>query len=274
MTLGKIGTTLGKEIIAWTRTSGRSLLATRPVKVNIEGLKYAPKLEADVVSVTKNINKKEYHDVVQNMIMQRKSMVNTVHEGHPVETTLRIFKDDYIGANREIRGKIMNLLGDEDAIYSSELLRSSTNKLDNLIKQGFLPKNVVLYRGATPYDYGLSDMSCKNFIKQFYKKGKLFKIPIYPKTSLERTIGEDFAKGRILFKINAPKGTPAIYMEKLGVPKTGNYANEEEILLARNLTYKFKSHIQKDGYDLIEVDIVSNKPFWKKIHEFWNEVNL
>lgn len=41
MILGKISTTLGKEIIAWTRTSGKSLLAIRPVKVNTAGLKYA-----------------------------------------------------------------------------------------------------------------------------------------------------------------------------------------------------------------------------------------
>ncbi len=72
---------------------------------------------------------------------------------------------------------------------------------------------------------------------------------------------------------NTPKGTPGIYMEKLGLSKIGNYGNEEEVLIARNLTYKFKSHTQKEGYDLIELDIVHNKPFWKKIHEFWNEIN-
>lgn len=42
MALGKIGTTLGKEIIAWTRTSSKSLLATRPIKVNTANLKYMP----------------------------------------------------------------------------------------------------------------------------------------------------------------------------------------------------------------------------------------
>ncbi len=57
MTLGKIGTTLGKEIIAWTRTSGRNLLATRPVKVNIASLKLAPQLEGDVVQISKQANR-------------------------------------------------------------------------------------------------------------------------------------------------------------------------------------------------------------------------
>lgn len=58
MTLGKIGTTLGKEIIAWTKTSGRSLLATRPVKVNTAGLRLSPQLEGDVVQINKTIQKR------------------------------------------------------------------------------------------------------------------------------------------------------------------------------------------------------------------------
>lgn len=50
----KIGVNISKEIIAWTRTSGKSLLATRPVKVNIQGLKYVPQFEKDVVQLSKN----------------------------------------------------------------------------------------------------------------------------------------------------------------------------------------------------------------------------
>lgn len=50
----KIGVNISNEIIAWTRTNGKSLLATRPVKVNIQGLKYVPQLEKDVVQLSKN----------------------------------------------------------------------------------------------------------------------------------------------------------------------------------------------------------------------------
>ena len=46
MGIGKIGTTIGKEIIAWTR-SGKSLLATSPVKVNTAGLRLAPRAISD-----------------------------------------------------------------------------------------------------------------------------------------------------------------------------------------------------------------------------------
>ena len=44
MGIGKISTTIGKEIIAWTKT-GKSLLATKPVKVNTIDLKLASNLE-------------------------------------------------------------------------------------------------------------------------------------------------------------------------------------------------------------------------------------
>ena len=54
MGIGKIGTTIGKEIIAWTKT-GKSLLATRPVKVNTAGLRLAPKLEGDIVQISKRV---------------------------------------------------------------------------------------------------------------------------------------------------------------------------------------------------------------------------
>ena len=51
MGIGKIGTTIGKEIIAWTKT-GKSLLATKPIKVNTCGLKIVPITE-DIVQFNK-----------------------------------------------------------------------------------------------------------------------------------------------------------------------------------------------------------------------------
>ena len=49
MGIEKIGTNIGKEIIACARTGGKGLLATRPVKINTQELKYVPALEKDVV---------------------------------------------------------------------------------------------------------------------------------------------------------------------------------------------------------------------------------
>lgn len=51
MGIGKIGVNIGKEIIAWTRT-GKSLIATRPIKINPSGLKYVP-LEHDLLEIPK-----------------------------------------------------------------------------------------------------------------------------------------------------------------------------------------------------------------------------
>lgn len=42
-----MGTTIGKEIIALTRTIGKGLLATKPVKVTLSDLKYTSKLKTD-----------------------------------------------------------------------------------------------------------------------------------------------------------------------------------------------------------------------------------
>lgn len=49
------GITLGKEIFAYARTGGKSLLTAKPTKINIQGLKLSPKLEGDIVRIaTKN----------------------------------------------------------------------------------------------------------------------------------------------------------------------------------------------------------------------------
>ena len=65
MGIGKIGATIGKEIIAWTRTSGcNSLLATRPIKINTCGLKYVHKLEKDILEVS---NKAVYNKIKKSI---------------------------------------------------------------------------------------------------------------------------------------------------------------------------------------------------------------
>ncbi len=51
MGIEKIGASIGKEIIAWTRT-GKSLLTTKPIKINPSGLKYVP-LEHDLLEIPK-----------------------------------------------------------------------------------------------------------------------------------------------------------------------------------------------------------------------------
>lgn len=240
----------------------------------LEKIEQTPYDGKNITQYLKNIQKevdyREYSDITENMIQQRANMINTVSPNHTVEETMACFKDNYVSQSRDIKNNIMMQLGDENAILTKNLIHCI--KLDELIAQGKLPRAATLYRGASPYDFGLHKMDSKEFIKRFYKKGKIFRIPTYPETSLDKKIGEEYAKGRILFKINAGKNTPAIYMEDLNVPLTGGYGNEEEVMLARDMLYKFKNHIETPEFDIIELDIVKKAPFWKKVHEFWNEV--
>lgn len=47
----KIGLNIGKEFVAWVKTDGKSLLTTRPVKVNIQSLKLVP-LKSDTAEIS------------------------------------------------------------------------------------------------------------------------------------------------------------------------------------------------------------------------------
>lgn len=51
MGIENVGSTLIKEIIVWSKTSGKSLL-TKPIKINTCGLKYVPSLESDVLQTS------------------------------------------------------------------------------------------------------------------------------------------------------------------------------------------------------------------------------
>ena len=115
-------------------------------------------------------------------------------------------------------------------------------------------------------------MDSKSFLDSVYKKGKLFKFPKYIETSLEKNIASHYANGRgFLIKYNVPKDISGIYMEQLGKAEQA-WGNEEEIMLARDLIGKFKSRRIIDGCETIEVDILKKQPIFKKIHEFWKEV--
>ncbi|MBD5402044.1 hypothetical protein HDR58_04515 [bacterium] len=61
MSLGKIGTTITKEVMAWTKFSNKSLLAIKSVKINTAGLKLAPELESDVVQLSQQANRWNKH---------------------------------------------------------------------------------------------------------------------------------------------------------------------------------------------------------------------
>ena len=155
--------------------------------------------------------------------------------------------------------------------------------LDIVISRNKIPEDVTVYRCGNPMDFGLS-METDEFIKEFYKEGEYFRIPIYPRTSLRKGFAKQYAKAcdkkgfrPIIFKINLPKGTRGIYLDDLKGENKGiaNW-NEQEIVLERNRTYRFKKHTSHRFYEEIEIDKVPRWkiPFWKKIHDFGKEINL
>jgi len=115
MGIGKAGLQLGKEIIAWTRTSGsKSSLAMKQVKINPAELKYASQIYPDSTSV--GIKFKQY----KNMI------ISYLTKNNP--------KEYMVIADKKTGEKIISSLGDESGCggninYSKLPLNEQTSVL-------------------------------------------------------------------------------------------------------------------------------------------------
>jgi len=207
-------------------------------------------------------SKRGYSDVTADMLAQRKDIV-LPDTKRTAESVLLQIKDMYGSMNTQLRQG-------ETQKYSIELL-------DNIISQSTIPRNITLYRGASPYDFSSQftsyNLGSSYFLDNMYEDGKYFRIPIFPNTTLDKKVGERFAahgdEDKILFKINAPKGTPGVYTECLegSVIKE----NEQEVILARDLVYKFKRRIPFFNHNIVEIDVVKNPPKGAVIHDFGKE---
>ncbi|MCQ2754730.1 MAG: hypothetical protein MJ231_06750 [bacterium] len=224
------------------------------------------------------LSKVGYKDVIDDMLLQRSQMHNTYDANQTVEETLYHFKDSYIYLNRDIRKTIGKNIGQADFVIEPT---GQMIGLDNLIKQSIIPRDITLWRIATPYDFALREMDTETFWKTFYKRDEMFQIPIYPETSLDFAFPKDIAKRvyreknkSIIFKYNVKGGTEGVYMERFS---NRNWMNnsEEEILLGRNLIGKFKSRTSFNNYELIEVDIIPDANVGKNtVHKFWEEAPI
>ena len=97
MGIGKIGTTIGKEIIAWTRTCGKSMLATRPVNVNTVGLKYIP-------TASHCIKTNEISHIINTFsdLRDQKVVLGLLNE-NSLNLTRQFIKENDIGTNLYLR---------------------------------------------------------------------------------------------------------------------------------------------------------------------------
>jgi len=153
---------------------------------------------------------------------------------------------------------------------------SDLQRLDIALSKCRIPKNAILYRATGAYEFSFDDyIPTKEFLDKFYKKGEYFTIVTYPDTSVEKKCSERFTNKSkdIIYKINAPRGTTGAYIE--GIPEAWDKINEDEVLLARNLIYRFKNMKPYFTHQEIELDIVDAKKLPKKaiVHNYTDEIN-
>ena len=147
MGLGKIGTTIGKEIVAWTKT-GKSLLATKPVKVTLSDLKYTSKLKADTF-----VKKVEtWFDPVCHVAPYAKRGrtevvghhdFNASNSNETIEELMRFFMKNHPNASQEQIQKA--LIRKQKRIASDNLDKIDYNR--NFLSLEPQPYNSVAFRG-------------------------------------------------------------------------------------------------------------------------------
>ncbi len=207
------------------------------------------------------ISRKKKSSLIQKMTEQREKLDDeSLRE-------LRIMKSTLENASKYIRTPFYAMVGD----YNYDTIK----KLDNAIAKCEIPQKTTLYRGTNTGEFIFDDIINSNeFLNAFYKDGDYFTIETYPCTSLSEKVSKSFInnEGGLLFKINVPKGTHGVYME--GMPDTWSEKNEEEILLARDLIYRFKSRTPYFTRDEIELDIIpfDKLPKQAKVHNYQREV--
>lgn len=149
MTLGKIGTTIGEKIIAWTRTSGsKSLLATKPVKVTLSDLKYTSKLKTDTF-----VKKLEtWFDPVGHVAPYAQRgrtevvghhVFNAWNSNKTIEDVMGVFMKKYPNASQEQIQKV--LIRTQKRIASSNLEKIDYNR--QFLSLEPQPYNSVAFRG-------------------------------------------------------------------------------------------------------------------------------
>lgn len=218
MGLEKTGLQLGKEIVAWTRASGKSLLATKPVKINTAGLKLSPQLERD--TFVPQLSSKTFQTTESNIIQNATNLKgdeylairkNTPKNGDFYQICTGTGGSDspnYIINNYLRTGELSN------SNYTEKEIKEIVQCTDKIFKKNRLSKDTVLYRK-------LNDSS---FIPE---AGKTYTDKGYTATSMNDRF-PDYGYGGIDVEIIAPAGSECF------IPGNQFY----EVVLNRNSTFK------------------------------------
>ncbi len=235
----------------------------------MHGVSIPSQLTQDVVQLKETV----CPDLAENLLLQRRRINHRSVTGYSdsIDEFLFRIKKEFLAENNQIKTNIKNRLP-IDTISSSST-RNRIRDLDAVIAQSEIPQDIVLYRGGSPWDFGFSGASSKEFLDKFYKQGRSFQIPTFLEASLDKQVAESFADGKILYKINVPRGTKGVYMENLSLSKNSaecvNWCNEEEILLPRNLVARYKDRIKTDAYEIVEIDLIPENSLMEKVSRFW-----
>ena len=210
MGFGKIGINIGKEIVAWARTGGKSLLATRPIKVNIQGLKYAPRLTEDVVQIsnsTSNIiqnatklSGQEYCSIIKNT--PRNGAIYNICIGTGGKESPNYIINNYLRTSKI------------NPRYTEQEIKEIIAQADNIFAKNKLSKDTILHRRINDSSF------IPNVGATYTDKG-------YTATSMFDKFA-DYGYGGIDVDIIAPTGTECF------IPGNQFY----EIVLNRNSSFK------------------------------------
>jgi hypothetical protein len=226
MGLTKVGLSLGKEILGWTRTSGKCLLATKPVKINTAVLKYAPKLEHDVGNFSQRWTKN-----ATEYFPDCKIPNSQIPSHHAVE-----------GYNTDIR--CMDYLSNDDEYLADNLFGAyKAVKTDKeFAKLAPLEKDCIGYRQIGRYKYDKKTLCVPAKILEEAKIGDVIK----PDKGCAYAFQDKFSIDR--YFCSGPDKIREIIRLPKGAKVSRNMEHYGEFLMPRSAEYKLVSkNIDYDG---------------------------
>lgn len=174
MGLEKVGETIGKEIVAWTRTSGKSLLTTKPVKVNTCGLRYTHELKSDIFLPT-SLTKKTPREILANLDLN-KCISDAVKIGEGGEATVyRIKGTDFALRvhHNTVSGEKVRILDLSEGINFNITPEDEVNYIVGKFKGGEIIKYIEgeIIQGTKSEEVcrGINNLS-DNSIKEYFRK--------------------------------------------------------------------------------------------------------
>ena len=193
MGLEKVGTTFGKELIAWTRTSGsKSLLTTKPMKVNTSGLKYAPKLEGDIVNLSRECLQIPSKSKLEKLISEQGLSLDILKDTKGIALHANELVKPYITENNSLfleelikkfpllKGKKVNYEVQRRMLYLADIDHSNyANKkkfLENFLRDVDMVDNIKTTNGEKLYTNTiLSEYSKKAILQAKYNNAERYK---------------------------------------------------------------------------------------------------